>query len=118
MSFYEYRSVASSPPPPSTLFGKRLREARLRAGLPQDKLGVAIGIDEGAASARISRYEAGVHEPSASIANRLAKVLGVLPPYLYCEDDDLAAVILTWGRLPATERLRASKFILGLSTPD
>lgn len=103
--------------PPSTLFGKRLREARLRAGLPQDKLGVAIGIDEGAASARISRYEAGVHEPSASIANRLALALNVLPPYLYCEDDDLAAVILSWGQLPAVDRQRVSKFILGLSTP-
>lgn len=109
--------MPSSPTPPSTPFGKRLREARLRMGLPQDKLGVAIGIDEGAASARISRYEGGVHEPSASIAKRLAQVLNVPPPYLYCEDDDLAAVILAWGRLSSTERSRANQFILGLNAP-
>jgi transcriptional regulator with XRE-family HTH domain len=48
---------------PSTLFGRRLREARIRVGIPQDKLGVLIGMDEGCSSARISRYETGVHEP-------------------------------------------------------
>lgn len=37
----------------STLFGRRLREARLQFGIPQDKLGVMIGLDEGCSSARM-----------------------------------------------------------------
>lgn len=108
--------MASRSNPPATLLGRRLRDARLRVGMPQDKLGVAIGIDEGAASARISRYETGVHEPSASISNRIAQVLGVLPPYLYCEDDDLAAVILAWSKLSELDRRRVRDFVIALPT--
>jgi transcriptional regulator with XRE-family HTH domain len=37
-------------------------------GLPQDKLGVLIGIDERSSSARMSRYENGVHEPPIQVA--------------------------------------------------
>ena len=44
---------------PATAFGRRLRAARLRADIPQDKLGVKIGLDEGTASVRVSRYETG-----------------------------------------------------------
>jgi transcriptional regulator with XRE-family HTH domain len=43
----------------SPVFGTRLREARELAGIPQDKLGVMIGLDESSSSARISRYETG-----------------------------------------------------------
>ena len=43
------------------VLGHRLRQARKWMGIPQDKLGVAIGLDESTASARISRYETGVH---------------------------------------------------------
>ena len=46
-------------------------------GLPQDKLGVMIGLDEGSSSARISRYETGVHEPAFNIACKLAQALQV-----------------------------------------
>jgi len=55
--------MAKAPGPTPSLFGRRLREARLRAGIAQDKLGVMIGLDEGCSSARMSRYETGVHEP-------------------------------------------------------
>jgi transcriptional regulator with XRE-family HTH domain len=41
----------------SNVFGRRLREARESLGIAQDKLGVMIGLDEGCASARMSRYE-------------------------------------------------------------
>lgn len=56
----------------STVFGRRLRQARKWAGLPQDRLGVAIGLDETTSSARISRYETGVHEPPIATARLLA----------------------------------------------
>lgn len=92
--------------PPSSLFGLRLREARLLAGIPQDRLGTAIGLDETTASARISRYETGVHAPPVEIAARLATVLNVPTPFLYCEDDELAEVIQTWYHLSNIERQR------------
>ena len=75
-------------------FGARLRQARERMGLPQDKLGVMIGLDEGSSSARISRYETGVHEPAFNIACKLAQALQVDVAYFYCEDDWLANAVL------------------------
>ncbi|WP_088166976.1 helix-turn-helix domain-containing protein [Delftia sp. K82] len=100
--------------PPSSIFGKRLREARLRTGMPQDQLGVAVGLDETTASARMSRYETGVHEPPLDTSNRIAQVLGVPTAYLYCEDDDLADVILAWSKLARVGRAQAKKAVLGL----
>ncbi|MDC7707706.1 helix-turn-helix domain-containing protein [Vogesella indigofera] len=82
---------------PTTVFGRRLREARLRAAIPQDRLGVEIGLDEGTASARISRYETGAHEPPFRIAVRLAQALSVPAAYFYCEDDELADLVLAWA---------------------
>lgn len=89
---------------PRSAFGVRLRMARIAAGLPQDKLGVKAGLDEGTASARISRYESGIHEPNIAFANRLADELGVPLPYLYAADDELAKLILWFGQLNAKQR--------------
>ncbi|MBP4049692.1 helix-turn-helix transcriptional regulator [Chromobacterium violaceum] len=97
--------------PPASIFGRRLREARLRRDIPQDKLGVMVGLDEGTASARISRYETGTHAPPFDMAVRLAEVLDVPPPYFYCEDDDLAMVILAWGQLSQCKRSRVQALI-------
>jgi transcriptional regulator with XRE-family HTH domain len=90
----------------STVLGRRLRQARKWAGLPQDRLGVAIGLDETTSSARISRYETGVHEPPIATARLLALELGVPLAFLYCDDDDLAAALLNLASLSATERRR------------
>lgn len=91
---------------PQTLFGRRLREARTRLGLPQDKLGIMIGIDEGSASARISRYETGTHEPSFAIAGRLAEALKIPAAFFYCDDDQLANIVDHYGRMNTTKRSR------------
>ena len=88
----------------SCCFGVRLRQARERLGLPQDKLGVLIGLDEGCSSARISRYETGVHEPAFNIACKLAQVLKVNVAYFYCEDDWLANTVLQLHALTSTQR--------------
>lgn len=96
---------------PASLFGRRLREARERIGLPQDKLGVKIGLDEGSASARISRYETGAHEPPFETAELLAKVLKVPAAFFYCSDDDLALLILWWDGLSKLEKKRARALI-------
>ncbi len=46
----------------------RLKEARLRAGLSQQKLGILAGIDEATASARMNQYERGIHTPDFALA--------------------------------------------------
>ena len=91
---------------PATLFGRRLREARRSAGIPQDRLGIQIGLDEHTASARVSRYETGAHEPPFGIACKLAGVLHVPSAYFYCEDDGLAKLLLHWQLLSKSERTK------------
>ncbi|MDI9234741.1 helix-turn-helix domain-containing protein [Limnohabitans lacus] len=81
------------------VFGRRLKAARRRQGLAQDKLGVLIGLDEHTASARISRYENGIHEPPVKTAQLIAVILNVPLAYLYCEDDRLADLILKASKL-------------------
>ena len=88
------------------MVGKRIREARLRTGLSQRRLGIKAGIDEFAASPRINQYERGKHAPDFSTAERLAKVLGVPVPYLYAREDHLADWILAFRAL--TPKHRAS----------
>ena len=39
-----------------------MRQLREQRGWSQEKVGVALGIDESSGRARISRYELGVHE--------------------------------------------------------
>ena len=81
---------------PSTqnITGRRIRALREELGLSQEKLGVAIGIDESSARARISRYELGVHEPPLPTIRLIADVLNVPLSYLYCEDDRIALLLL------------------------
>lgn len=88
---YEIRRMASAP---QTLFGLRLRAARKRAGIPQDRLGVMIGLDEGCSSARMSRCETGMHEPPFPVAQQIANALNIPVTYLYCENDTIADMLL------------------------
>ena len=67
-------------------------------------------MDEHTASTRISRYETGTHEPPFGTAVKLAEVLNLPAAYFYCEDDELANVVLAWDRLTKAER----KHIKGL----
>jgi transcriptional regulator with XRE-family HTH domain len=97
--------------PTSSVFGQRLREARLAYGIAQDRLGVLAGLDEATASARISRYEGGVHAPPFSFAERLAELLNVPAPFFYTTDDKLAAWILAFARAPATRRNAALRLL-------
>ena len=80
-------------------FIKRLKEARLAAGLSQKKLGILAGIDEFSASARVNQYETGKHSPDAATTAALCKVLRVPVAYLYCDDDELAKVLAQYTHL-------------------
>jgi len=81
-----------------------MRSRREDLGWSQEKVGVLIGIDESSSRARISRYELGVHEPPVATARLIAAALKVSLPYLYCEDDDVAALLLALNDLPKVAR--------------
>ncbi len=97
--------------PSANILAKRLRQARESVGIPQDKLGVLIGLDEGCASARISRYESGTHQPPLKTAQLLASKLEVPTAYLFCEDDLLAEAILKLSQLSKTKLAQQIKLI-------
>jgi len=106
----------SRPTPHSpTVIGRRIRALREELGWSQEKVGVAIGIDESSARARISRYELGVHEPPLPTVRKMAEVLDVPLSYLYCEDDDVALLLLRLHRLSAGQRgIKLREFLLVL----
>jgi transcriptional regulator with XRE-family HTH domain len=91
---------------------KRLKEARLAIGLSQKQLGVQAGLDEFVASARINRYEVGVHAPDYLMAVRLARVLGLPVAYLYCDNDELAQMMLAFHRASKAVRRRAMAVLI------
>ncbi|XBS71254.1 helix-turn-helix transcriptional regulator [Acerihabitans sp. KWT182] len=73
---------------------KRLREARKRAKLTQEKLAVMAGIDESTARSRISQYENGIYRPNFETCCAFAKVLKVPECYFYTVDDNFASELL------------------------
>lgn len=88
-----------------SVFAKRMKAARLQAGLSQEKLGVEAGIDEMSSSARMNQYERGKHEPDFSMVERIAKVLDVPECYFYCKDNDVAQILVELHR--ATDARKA-----------
>ncbi|BCQ33264.1 MULTISPECIES: helix-turn-helix domain-containing protein [Erwinia] len=74
----------------------RLKEARVRKGISQQKLGVLAGIDEATASARMNQYERGIHVPDFELMCRLAEVLSVPSCYFYTVEDELAELVRLW----------------------
>lgn len=87
-----------------SIFTKRLKEMRIKAGLSQEKLGVLAGIDEASASARMNQYERGKHEPDLSMVERLARVLNVPVALFYAEDDEEAELLFMFHRMDSEGR--------------
>ena len=87
-----------------SVFPKRLKEARLQAGLSQERLGVLADIDEMSSSARMNQYERGKHEPDFSMVERIAKVLNVPESYFYAKDDEAAWLLLVFHRMSQPDR--------------
>ncbi|MNV50446.1 Helix-turn-helix domain protein [compost metagenome] len=82
----------------------RLREARKARGISQERLGIDAGIDPASASARMSQYEKGVHQPGESIVKQIAAVMNLPVPYFYCEDDETAHLLQCFHLLKGKER--------------
>ena len=93
----------------STL-SKRIKEARLRAGLSQEQLGIQIGIDPASASARMNRYELGKRVPDFDLVKRLADELGLPAAYFYAADDE-AELLRKFHLLNPAERERVLAFL-------
>ncbi|CAH0222237.1 helix-turn-helix transcriptional regulator [Erwinia aphidicola] len=78
------------------MLSHRLKEARLRKGISQQKLGVLAGIDEATSSARMNQYERGIHVPDFELVCRLASILNVPSCYFYTVEDELAELVRQW----------------------
>jgi transcriptional regulator with XRE-family HTH domain len=89
-----------------SIVARRLKEARLRAGLSQKQLGIKAGIDEFSASPRINQYERGKHMPDLQTLTRLGAVMQVPVPYFYCQDAELADVIVKYSALGKAQKRR------------
>ena len=90
---------------------KRLKEARLAAKLSQKKLGIAAGMDEFSASARMNHYEKGRHTPDYPTLQRIAKVLKLPTAYFYSESDELANIIKLFDGFKKIEKSQFAKKI-------
>jgi transcriptional regulator with XRE-family HTH domain len=90
---------------------RRLREARIAAGISQKKLGIAAGLDEFSASARMNQYETGKHNPDFLTLGRVARVLGIPTAFFYTADDDLAKIIAKYGKLSKAEKVKLNKLL-------
>ena len=88
----------------NNVVGRRMRARREELGWSQERVGVLIGIDESSSRARISRYELGTHEPPVKTARLIADALNVPLAYLYCEDEDIATLLLKLRQLPEVLR--------------
>ena len=93
-------------PRTTSIVGRRIKGLREELGWSQEKIGVAIGIDESSSRARISRYELGVHEPPVPTTKLIAGTLGVPLAYMYCEDDNVAALLLALHKMKPAARDR------------
>ncbi|MCA7015060.1 helix-turn-helix domain-containing protein [Dickeya dadantii] len=78
------------------VIGKRLKLARVNAGLTQLELGCRAGLDEETASSRISQYEREVNAPDFGLVCQFAAVLDVPEVYFYARDEELALIILQY----------------------
>lgn len=90
-------------------FAQRLRALRQAQGISQTDLGVRMGLPPDVASARINRYEQGVHVPDLDTLDAMAKELGVPLPALFAEGA-MAELITAFARLPdeAQEKVLAT----------
>ncbi|MBF0614025.1 MAG: helix-turn-helix transcriptional regulator [Magnetococcales bacterium] len=96
------------------IFAKRLKAARIRAGFSQLGLGIQAGLDPDVASPRINRYEHGRHSPGdMRFVQKLATLLGVPMAYLFCPEEDIAAILVLLGNMGAEKRGELLKFLQG-----
>lgn len=97
-----------------SVLATRLKEARLRAGLSQEKLGIEAGLDENSASARMNRYEVGSRTPDIDLVQRFAEVLNVPITYFFAVEQNEADLLLAFQSLDVVSKHEVLKFIANL----
>ncbi|MBP5953424.1 helix-turn-helix domain-containing protein [Pseudomonas sp. P42] len=88
-----------------SVLGKRIKQARMQAGLSQERLGLDAGLDEMSASTRMNRYELGKRVPAPDFVQRLSQVLSVPAAFFYAVEDDEAELLAKFHKLGAPERV-------------
>jgi transcriptional regulator with XRE-family HTH domain len=91
---------------PTTIYGRRLREARKSYGFSQEVLGIAARLDRSVASSRVSRYETGKHEVKLGLQKLFARALALPLTYFYVEDDEEARLITEASRSDKPVKLK------------
>ena len=87
-----------------SVLGKRLKDARLKSGLSQEQLGLQAGLEVESASARMNRYERATRVPSVELMERIGCVLDLPLTYFYAGDEDEAALLVAFHRMPPDDR--------------
>ncbi|WP_295558143.1 helix-turn-helix domain-containing protein [uncultured Stenotrophomonas sp.] len=107
------------PKTPATVYGKRLRSARLAKGWTQAQLAERIGmVDSVSGATRVSRYETGQHDPDPATSEALAKALGLPVAYFHATPDLIAEVILLVSQLPVSKQKEALKRLREIADPS
>lgn len=99
-----------------TTLVKRLKEARLAAGLSQEKLGIEAGIEPASASARMNQYENGKHVPNPGTVLQISAALNLPVAYFYSADDDEARLLMLFHRMSLEARqalLKEAEAVVG-----
>lgn len=99
-----------------SVLAKRLKEARIRAGLSQERLGLEAGLDEMSASTRMNRYELGKRVPTPKLVARFGEVLNVPAAYFYAAEDEIAELLIQFHQLSMSERSQVTSFIRALKS--
>jgi transcriptional regulator with XRE-family HTH domain len=89
-----------------SVIAQRLKAARQRAGLSQEKLGIEAGLDPMSASTRMNRYELGKRVPDPELVERIASVLSVPAAYFYATQDEEASLLLKFHGLSKGDRAK------------
>ena len=99
----------------SGITAKRLNQALERAGISsQLKFGLAAGFVETGLSSRMNQYFTGKHQPDLQTIQLLASVVKTPACYFYCEDDQLADLILKFGTLDEAQKEQLLAFVAKL----
>lgn len=89
----------------------RLKQARLRAKLSQEELGIRIGLEPASASARMNRYELGKRTPDPELIQRVAAELRLPAAYFYACQDDEAELLERYHALSAEAKAELMRLL-------
>jgi transcriptional regulator with XRE-family HTH domain len=97
-----------------SVFGKRLKAARVVAKLSQEQLGLLAGLEVESASARMNRYERGTRVPAVELVERIGCALNLPVTYFYAVADEEAALVKAFHRMLEHEKTTILSIVLSM----